>query len=111
MELTDHLYIEFDLSTQQLKALVATSELKVQVAKFDFDTDSCGFAIKNGVITNEVEHEAYICSCSAIRTEVSLASKCGMPSTANLARITLPIPGQILTGRLKHPFHGTEDGI
>jgi xylulokinase len=60
MELTDPLYIGFDLSTQQLKALVATSELKVvQVAKFDFDTDSCGFAIKNGVITNEVEHEIF----------------------------------------------------
>ena len=60
MELIDPLYIGFDLSTQQLKALVATSELKVvQVAKFDFDTDSCGFAIKNGVITNEVEHEIF----------------------------------------------------
>jgi xylulokinase len=60
MESADPLYIGFDLSTQQLKALVVTSELKVvQVAKFDFDTDSRGFAIKNGVITNEVEHEVF----------------------------------------------------
>ncbi|OGM45288.1 D-xylulose kinase A [Aspergillus bombycis] len=54
------LYIGFDLSTQQLKALVVNSDLKVvYVSKFDFDADSRGFAIKKGVITNEAEHEVY----------------------------------------------------
>lgn len=54
------LYIGFDLSTQQLKGLVVNSELKVQyVAKFDFDADSHGFAIKKGVLNNEAEHEVF----------------------------------------------------
>ena len=54
------LYIGFDLSTQQLKALVVNSDLKVvYVSKFDFDADSRGFPIKKGVITNEAEHEVY----------------------------------------------------
>ncbi|EQL37248.1 D-xylulose kinase A [Blastomyces dermatitidis ATCC 26199] len=54
------LYIGFDLSTQQLKGLVVTSSLKViHVAKFDFDADSHGFPVENGVQTNEVEHEVF----------------------------------------------------
>ncbi|EDN08167.1 hypothetical protein HCAG_04677 [Histoplasma mississippiense (nom. inval.)] len=54
------LYIGFDLSTQQLKGLVVTSSLKViHVAKFDFDADSRGFPVENGVQTNEAEHEVF----------------------------------------------------
>jgi hypothetical protein len=54
------LYIGFDLSTQQLKALVVNAELKVvHEVTFDFDNDSHGFKIKNGVITNEAEHEIF----------------------------------------------------
>ncbi|PGH09351.1 xylulokinase [Blastomyces parvus] len=54
------LYIGFDLSTQQLKGLVVTSSLKViHVAKFDFDVDSHGFPVENGVQTNEAEHEVF----------------------------------------------------
>ncbi|EGC46116.1 D-xylulose kinase [Histoplasma capsulatum var. duboisii H88] len=54
------LYIGFDLSTQQLKGLVVTSSLKViHVAKFDFDADSSGFPVENGVQTNEAEHEVF----------------------------------------------------
>lgn len=56
----DPLYIGFDLSTQQLKALVVNSDLKVvYLAKFDFDADSRGFPIKKGVLTNEAEHEVF----------------------------------------------------
>ena len=54
------LYLGFDLSTQQLKGLAVTSDLRVEYeAKFDFDADSKGFKIKKGVITNEEEHEVY----------------------------------------------------
>ena len=54
------LYLGFDLSTQQLKGLAVTSQLKVVCeAKFDFDADSSGFDVKNGVITNEAEHEVF----------------------------------------------------
>ena len=54
------LYIGFDLSTQQLKGLVVTSDLKVvYLAKFDFDADAKGFNIKKGVQTNEAEHEVF----------------------------------------------------
>lgn len=54
------LYLGFDLSTQQLKGIVVSSDLKVMsVAKFDFDADSHGFEIKNGVQTNEAEHEVF----------------------------------------------------
>lgn len=54
------LYIGFDLSTQQLKGLVVTSDLKVvYLAKFDFDADAKGFDIKKGVQTNEAEHEVF----------------------------------------------------
>jgi xylulokinase len=54
------LYIGFDLSTQQLKGLVVSSDLKVEYeAKFDFDAHSHGFDIKKGVLTNEAEHEVF----------------------------------------------------
>lgn len=54
------LYIGFDLSTQQLKGLVVSSDLKViNIAKFDFDVDSKGFDVKKGVLTNEAEHEVF----------------------------------------------------
>ena len=54
------LYLGFDLSTQQLKAIAITSDLKVAyVALFDFDADAPGFGIKKGVLTNEAEREVY----------------------------------------------------
>ena len=54
------LYLGFDLSTQQLKALVVASDLKVLYeAKYDFDHDSTGFGIKKGVITNDEDLEVY----------------------------------------------------
>lgn len=54
------LYLGFDLSTQQLKGLAVTSNLKVVYeAKYDFDEESEGFGIQNGVITNEEQHEVY----------------------------------------------------
>ncbi|KAH8700764.1 D-xylulose kinase [Talaromyces proteolyticus] len=54
------LYIGFDLSTQQLKGLVVSSDLKVEYeAKFDFDAHSHGFQIKKGVMTNEAAHEVF----------------------------------------------------
>ena len=54
------LYLGFDLSTQQLKGLAVTSQLKVVYeVKFDFDAESSGFNIKNGVITNEAEQEVF----------------------------------------------------
>lgn len=54
------LYLGFDLSTQQLKGLVVSSQLKVEhVVKFDFDAESRGFQIKHGVQTNEAEHEVF----------------------------------------------------
>lgn len=54
------LYLGFDLSTQQLKGLAVTSQLKVLYeAKFDFDAESTGFDVKNGVLTNEAEREVF----------------------------------------------------
>ncbi|MCJ1450539.1 hypothetical protein MMC28_000872 [Mycoblastus sanguinarius] len=54
------LYLGFDLSTQQLKCLAVTSDLKVVYeAVFDFDADATGFDIKKGVLTNEAEREVY----------------------------------------------------
>jgi xylulokinase len=55
------LYLGFDLSTQQLKALAVTSSLKVVYkAKFDFDAENKGFPdIKKGVLTNEDQHEVF----------------------------------------------------
>ena len=54
------LYLGFDLSTQQLKGIVVTADLKVvHEAKFDFDADAFGFNVTKGVMTNEVEHEVF----------------------------------------------------
>lgn len=54
------LYIGFDLSTQQLKGLAVSPDLKVEYeAKFDFDAHSHGFNITKGVMTNEAEHEVF----------------------------------------------------
>jgi xylulokinase len=54
------LYLGFDLSTQQLKALAVTSDLNVVYeAKFDFDADSTYSDVEKGVITNNEEHEVY----------------------------------------------------
>ncbi|MCJ1382805.1 hypothetical protein MMC17_005918 [Xylographa soralifera] len=60
MSNSEPLYLGFDLSTQQLKGLAVTSDLKVVYeAKFDFDADSEGFGIHKGVITNLEAHEVY----------------------------------------------------
>ena len=49
----ESLYLGFDLSTQQLKAVVVTSSLQaVKTVIFDFDADSTGFQIHKGVITS-----------------------------------------------------------
>ena len=54
------LYLGFDLSTQQLKGIAVTSDLKVvHQAKFDFDADSTRYGTTKGVLTNEEEHEVY----------------------------------------------------
>jgi xylulokinase len=54
------LYLGFDLSTQQLKAVVISSDLKVHYeGKVDFDADLSKYGIKKGVFVNEVEREVY----------------------------------------------------
>lgn len=54
------LYLGFDLSTQQLKGIAITSDLKVAYEEiFDFDADATRYGIKKGVLTNEAEHEVY----------------------------------------------------
>ena len=54
------LYLGFDLSTQQLKGIAITADLKVvHEAKFDFDADAFGFNVTKGVLTNEAEHEVF----------------------------------------------------
>ena len=54
------LYLGFDLSTQQLKGIVVTADLKVvHEAKFDFDADAFGFNVTKGVMTNEIEQEVF----------------------------------------------------
>ncbi|TVY53352.1 putative D-xylulose kinase A [Lachnellula cervina] len=54
------LYLGFDLSTQQLKAIVITSSLKVLYeAKVDFDADLSKYGIKKGVNVNEAEREVF----------------------------------------------------
>ena len=54
------LYLGFDLSTQQLKGIAVTSDLKVSFeAVFDFDADATGFDINKGVTTNEAEREVF----------------------------------------------------
>ncbi|KAL6715699.1 hypothetical protein ACLMJK_006660 [Lecanora helva] len=60
MASSDPLYMGFDLSTQQIKAIAVTSNLKVvHEAIFDFDADAADFGIKKGVLTNEAEREVY----------------------------------------------------
>lgn len=54
------LYLGFDLSTQQLKAIVITSDLKVLYeAKADFDADLSKYGIQKGVHVNSSESEVY----------------------------------------------------
>ncbi|KAF4635993.1 hypothetical protein G7Y89_g2083 [Cudoniella acicularis] len=54
------LYLGFDLSTQQLKAIVITSQLKVLYeAKVDFDADLSKYGILKGVHVNEQEREVF----------------------------------------------------
>ncbi|KAI1744017.1 xylulose kinase-like protein [Xylaria scruposa] len=55
------LYLGFDLSTQQLKAIVIASDLTVvSEAKVDFDADfGAKYGIKKGVRINEAEGEVY----------------------------------------------------
>lgn len=56
----DSFFLGFDLSTQQLKCIAVTSDLKAaHEVKFDFDADSEGFGIHKGVLTNEEEHEVF----------------------------------------------------
>ena len=52
------LYVGFDLSTQQLKAVSITPDLTVAYeAKVDFDIDLAKYGIKNGVHIRETESE------------------------------------------------------
>lgn len=52
------LYLGFDLSTQQLKALSISPDLTVAYeAKVDFDADLAKYGIKNGVHIHEAERE------------------------------------------------------
>ncbi len=54
------LYLGFDLSTQQLKGIAITSDLKIAFeAVIDFDADATGFGVKKGVLTNEAEREVF----------------------------------------------------
>ncbi|KAL2878557.1 hypothetical protein SGCOL_006027 [Colletotrichum sp. CLE4] len=55
------LYLGFDLSTQQLKAIVVQSDLTVvSEAKVDFDADfGKQYGLRKGVLTNEAEGEVY----------------------------------------------------
>ena len=54
------LYLGFDLSTQQLKGVAVTQDLRVAYdAVFEFDADATGFNIKKGVLTNEAEREVF----------------------------------------------------
>ncbi|KAH8894756.1 actin-like ATPase domain-containing protein [Thozetella sp. PMI_491] len=55
------LYLGFDLSTQQLKAIVVQSDLQVvSEAKVDFDGDfGVKYGIEKGVLVNEAEGEVF----------------------------------------------------
>ncbi|KAG7144013.1 D-xylulose kinase A like protein [Verticillium longisporum] len=55
------LYLGFDLSTQQLKAIVVQSDLTVVAeVKVDFDADfGSKYNITKGVLTNDAEHEVF----------------------------------------------------
>lgn len=53
-------FLGLDLSTQQLKGVAVTSNLKFAAqATFDFDKDAKGFDVNKGVLTNEAEKEVY----------------------------------------------------
>ena len=57
---SDPLYLGFDLSTQQLKAIIVDSQLKVRnEVRFEFDVDAKGYDVEKGVLTNEELHEVY----------------------------------------------------
>jgi xylulokinase len=52
------LYLGFDLSTQQLKAIAVTTDVSVVCeARFEFDVDSTYHEVEKGVITNGKEQE------------------------------------------------------
>lgn len=54
------MYLGFDLSTQQLKGVAVSSDLKfVAKAIFDFDRDSKGYDVKKGVLTNDNGKEIF----------------------------------------------------
>ncbi|KAL0264651.1 hypothetical protein SLS55_000601 [Diplodia seriata] len=54
------LYMGFDLSTQQCKCLVVSSDLKLAYsALVDFDADLAHHGIKKGVLTNPAENEIF----------------------------------------------------
>ncbi|KAI9798065.1 MAG: hypothetical protein M1833_004962 [Piccolia ochrophora] len=56
----ESLYLGLDLSTQQLKAIVISSTLKVvHEANVHFDSDLPGYGVKNGVHVNDREHEVF----------------------------------------------------
>ena len=56
--ISNPLYLGFDLSTQQLKAIAVSSDLKViQSAVFDFDKEAPNFNVTKGVLKNEAERE------------------------------------------------------
>ncbi|KAI9847880.1 MAG: hypothetical protein M1838_000714 [Thelocarpon superellum] len=58
MAATDALYLGFDLSTQQLKAIAISSNLKVAYdVNVDFDRDLPHYGVQNGVFVNEEQHE------------------------------------------------------
>ncbi|QDS72151.1 hypothetical protein FKW77_004372 [Venturia effusa] len=58
--MSDDLYMGFDLSTQQLKGIVVTSNLKlIAEAKVDFDADLSRYGIEKGVLTNPSEGEIF----------------------------------------------------
>ena len=57
---SNSLYLGFDLSTQQLKAITVDSQLKVHnEVRFEFDVDAKGYNVEKGVLTNEELHEVY----------------------------------------------------
>lgn len=54
------LYLGFDLSTQQLKAIVISSGLKIlHEEKVDFDADFAKYGTNKGVHVNAIEREVY----------------------------------------------------
>jgi xylulokinase len=56
----DALFLGLDLSTQQLKAIVISSSLKVLYeARVDFDADLAKYGIRKGVHVCEAEREVY----------------------------------------------------